>query len=137
MTAFVATGSAFLAVLIIQACAQHVSPPETKKKFELKINERQELKDPENFCNKMKTELSSSAIYVFEVVQDNGKSDHCCEPSDCSAKNVTLKVDRITTSRIAKVSANTLTPIGSHVTQRIYSDVVKDIAVVDGELKSH
>jgi hypothetical protein len=135
---FAAIGLAILSILIIQACAHHVVSDGHGKKFELAFSRPLQVKDPANFCNILEKDLSSSAIYNFEVVQDdgNGKSERCCKPSDCSVTNRTVKVDKITTSRIAEASANELTPIGSHVTQRIYSDVNADIALVLGQAKT-
>jgi hypothetical protein len=132
---FAATGFVILFIVVVQACAQHTAANRYGKKLELAFSNREQVKDPENFCKTLQKDLSPSAIYNFEVVHDNGKSEHCCKPSDCSVTNVAVKVDKITTSRIAEASANELTSIGSHVTQRIYSDAPSDIALVLGLAK--
>ena len=132
---FAATGLVILFVLVVQACAHHVAPGGSGKDLTFGFPTRQQVKDPVHFCSILQKGLSSSAIYNFEVVQDDGKSERCCKPSDCSVKDLTVKVDKITTSRLAEASASELTPIGSHVTQRIYSDVNADIDLVLGQRK--
>ena len=124
-----------LSVIVVQACARHLGSG-SGRNFELAFEKRTQVKDPEGFCNTLKKDLSSSALYSFEVVFDNGKSENCCQPTDCSAKNLRVKVDKITTSRMAEASASELTPIGSHVTQRIYSNVNGDIATVLAQAKA-
>ncbi len=131
-----APGLVILAIIVVQACSHPIASDGYGKRFELAFPTPQQVKDSETFCNTLQKDLSSSAIYNFEVVHDNGKSEQCCKPSDCSVKNLTVKVDKITTSRIAEASASELTPIGSHVTQRIYSDVSDDITLVLGQAKA-
>lgn len=134
--AFAATGLVILTIVVVQACAQHSVSNGYGKNFGLVFETRQQVKDPESFCNLLQKDLGSSAIYNFEIVHDDGKTDSCCKPSDCSVGKVALKVDKITTAGIAEASASELTAIGSHVTQRIYSNANEDIALVLGQAKA-
>ena len=126
------------AILIGQACAPRFAsepPPELKRKFELVIPETEKLKDDKNFCANLKDHFQhsrSDAIYCFDVFHDdgNGQPDRCCNPTDCKVSKIVVKVDKVITAPVAKASANGLTPIGSHVTQRIYANNPGDIAYV-------
>ena len=125
-----------LSVVVIQACAHNPGSGGYGRAFGFEFEQPTQLKDPENFCNTIKKSLSSSALYSFEVVFDNGKSESCCPSSGCIGKDLKVKVDKVTTSRMAETSASELTPIGSHVTQRIYSNSSDDITLVLGQAKS-
>jgi len=125
-----------LAVIVIQACAHQFGSGGYGRTFGFEFEQRTQLKDPENFCNTIKKSVSSSALYSFEVVFDNGKSENCCPDSGCIGKDRKVKVDKITTSRMAEESARELTPIGSHVTQRIYSNASEDITLVLAQAKA-
>ena len=125
-----------LSVIVIQACARHLGSGGYGRTFGFEFEQPTQLKDPESFCNTIKKSVSSTALYSFEVVFDNGKSESCCPASGCIGKDLKVKVDKITTSRIAEASASELTPIGSHVTQRIYSDDSGDITLVLAQTKA-
>ncbi len=132
----VATSVVVLCILVVQACAQHLGSGRSGKNLSFGFPERHQVKDPKGFCSILEKGLSPGAIYSFDVVQDEGgKPENCCKPTDCSARNLTVKVDKITTSLLAETSASELTPIGSHVTQRIYSDVKEDIDLVLAQAK--
>ena len=131
-----AGGLVVVLVIIVQACAPHFGSGGYGRTFGFEFEQRTELKDPENFCNTIKKSLSSSALYSFEVVFDNGKSENCCPASGCIGKDLKVKVDKITTSRMAEASASELTAIGSHVTQRIYSNAGDDITLVLAQAKA-
>ena len=117
-----------LAVLTFQAC--ETTPPGAKRQFGLKINEPFHLRNPVAFIKALRT-LSKSAFWEFHIIYDNGKSEDFHGGSKLS-----IKTDKVTMSEVAKkASAGELTAIGSHVTQRIYSENLDDIKIVLNQLK--
>ena len=117
-----------LAVLTFQAC--ETTPPGTKRQFGLEIKKPFHLRNPVAFIRALRT-LSKSASWKFRIVYDNGKSEDFH-----SASTLNIKTDKVTMSEIAKkTSAGELTAIGSHLTQRIYSENLDDIQIVLNQLK--
>lgn len=107
-----------------------------ERRFELILPEREEVQDISQFCDKLKSLKNESVLYSFDISYDSGKHEECCKPDDCSASALSVKVDKVTTFHVTEGSVNGLTPIGSHVTQRIYSDKPEDIAFVLALLKT-
>ena len=117
-----------LAILTFQAC--ETTPPGAKRQFGLEIKEPVHLRHPVAFVRALRT-LSKSAFWEFHIVHDNGKSEEFH-----SASKLNIKTDKVTMSEIAKkTSAGELTAIGSHLTQRIYSENLEDIQIVLNQLK--
>jgi len=117
-----------LAILTFQAC--ETTPPGAKRRFGLEIKEPVHLRHPVAFIKALRT-LSKSAFWEFRIVHDNGKSEEFH-----SASKLNIKTDKVTMSEIAKkTSAGELTPIGSNLTQHIYSQNIEDIQIVLDQLK--
>jgi hypothetical protein len=117
-----------LVILAFQACETIV--PGGKRQFGLEINQPFHLRHPVAFIRALGT-LSKRAFWEFHLVYDDGTSKDFHGGSKLS-----IKTDKVTMSEVAKsASAGELTAIGSHVTQRVYSESLKDIQTVVDALK--
>ena len=117
---------ALFTILTFHACATFA--PGTR--FGLEIRETFHLSSVPRFVKALGT-LSKGAVYDFRFVYDNGKTEDFR-----SASTLNIKTERVTLFEVPKsTSAGEYTPIGAHVTQRVYSNNAKDIQAVLDQLK--
>jgi hypothetical protein len=128
------SGVIILSILLVQACAR-IKPFVSDKPVVIELWNA-EVKEPDNFCSDIKDHVSGDAQYGFVVVRPGKEPMLCCNPGDCSASTLTVKVDNVTKSATLEHSVNPRPLWGSHVTQRLSSFKSADITVVTAELKS-
>lgn len=122
------TAIAVLATLTFHACITPSFAP--GRTFGLEIRETFHLVDLRGFIRALST-LSKSAAWEFRIVRDNGKTEDLRGGS-----TLNIKTDKVTMFEVPKrTSAEELTAIGSQVTQRVYSNNVKDIQIILDQLK--
>jgi hypothetical protein len=118
-----------LAVLTFQACVTTL--PKFDRQFGIEVNRTVHLFDPVGFIKLLLTGLSKSAVYDFRFVRDDGKVEKYSRGS-----MLNIKTDNVTMFELPnKGPSGNLTPIGSHVTQRVYSNNLADIQAVLDQLK--
>ena len=127
------SGLIILSILLVQACA-HIKPLALSTPFVVELWQA-EVKEPANFCSDLKDHVTGDAQYGFVVVQPGQEPTLCCNPGDCSASTLTVKVDKVTKSATLEHSVDPRPLWGSHVTQRLSSASSSDLAVLAGELK--
>jgi hypothetical protein len=115
-------------VLGFQACV--TTPVKFNRQFGLEINQTFHLVDLVGFIKALNT-LSKSAVYDFRILRDDAKTEEFR-----SGSMLNIKTDKVTMfATPTNTAAEKLTPIGSHVTQRIHSNSVNDIQIVLDQLK--
>lgn len=126
------------AILFFQACMHdmHITDgPE--RKYGVVIPWPQPVQEYTKFCSNITNHhFDQEVLYCFEVKDDQGKIvDTCSKPSDFCVSARSIKTDKIVKFQNTTALTGGLVPIGSHVTQRIYSNEKADVDFVLTQFK--
>lgn len=122
---------AALTVVAIRAFAQGASPRPAPAEKKLTLNFKEaELKDDTGNTFKGAVRALKGEQYSVRVKDKSGKVEEVV-PSQSTG----MKIDKVTTSELAKSSDGEFTPIGMHVTQTVTSDSAAEITSVLDTLK--
>lgn len=117
---------AVLTVVAIRAFAQASSPRPTPVEKRLTLNLKEaELKDDTGATFKTAVSKLKGEQYSVRLKDKNGKVEEVVP-----GQSTGMKIDKVTTSELAKSSDGEFTPIGMHVTQTVTADTAAEIKTV-------